>query len=595
MKWPGRILKGLIVVGLLVAGLSWYLLRPETVPNRVILTGGEIITIAGPQVQPQVQPHGQSQGQQAEQIAADQPVEALLIEGGVITQMGSLAALKSSGAPIYDLKGKVLTPGLIEPHTHPIATALLGAVVDISGFSHGSRAEVMQTLRAAADKTALTPWLVAYGWDPVAIADLSAPTLAELDAIAPERPMVVITQMLHEVFVNSAAMQAAGIPLVSQEAAEGIIRDKDGRATGTFRELAAVNAVLGAMPSADPAVIELLVRKTYADYAKAGYTSIGITGAVGKHPDPVGLLRHIGATEAPLRAYLYLMPHQGKELGGTDDFRVIGTKFWMDGSPFTGGAAFAEAYEHSDLTSDRMHLPHGHLGPVSYEAEDFAAKVAVLQAAGHQIAVHAQGERAIDRVLDAFAAAGQINGLHHRLEHNALITQQQIERATALGVSLGFFVDHIYYYGDALPDIVGSRADRYMPVGSAMTARAVTTLHGDHPASPIDPLRTLRTAVERGSVSGQTQTALGQALSRRQGLQAMTLNAARQLGQADLIGSIEVGKRADFTLFNASPLTSDWQDLAVAGTWKEGQPAHTGLSSWLRPGPAWTALKNMMF
>lgn len=584
MKWLGRILKGLILGLLLVTGVTWYLMRPETVPNRLILTGGEIITMVS------------AEGQSA---AAGQPVEAVLVEDGVISQLGALAALKSSGAPVYDLKGKVLAPGLIEPHTHPIATALLGAVVDVSGFTHGSRAGVMQTLKAAADKTALTPWLVAYGWDPVAIADLSAPTLAEMDAIAPERPMVVITQMLHEVFANSAAMQAAGIPLVSDVTSAGIMRDDKGHATGAFRELAAVNAVLEAMPLADPAVIELLVRKTYADYARAGYTSIGITGAVGKHPDPVGLLRRIGATEAPLRAYLYLMPHQGTALGGTDDFRVIGTKFWMDGSPFTGGAAFAEPYQNSDLTNKRMHLPHGHLGPMTHGSKDFFAKVAALQAAGHQIAVHAQGERAINRVLDAFDAAGEsagpVEGLSHRLEHNALITQQQIERARDLGVSLGFFVDHIYYYGDALPDIVGSRADRYMPVGTAMRAGAVTTLHGDHPASPIDPLRTLRTAVERSSASGQTQTAPDQALSRREALRAMTLNAARQLGQADLIGSIEVGKRADFTLFNGNPLSSDWQALSVAATWKDGQPAHTGLSSWLRPGPTWTALKNMLF
>jgi predicted amidohydrolase YtcJ len=513
--------------------------------------------------------------------------------------MGSLAALKSSGAPVHDLQGKVLTPGLIEPHTHPIATALLGAVVDISGFSHGSRAEVMQTLRAAADKTALTPWLVAYGWDPVAIADLSAPTLAELDAIAPERPMVVITQMLHEVFANTAAMKAAGVPLLSDEAVEGIIRDDAGRATGTFRELAAVDAILGAMPTADPAVIELLLRKTYADYARAGYTSIGVTGAVGKHPDPVGLLRHLGATNSPLRTYLYLMPHQAKDqkevLGGSDDFRILGTKFWMDGSPFTGGAAFADAYEHSDLTSERMHLPHGHLGPMTHEAEGFVAKVAQLQAEGHQIAVHGQGERAIDHILDAFEAAGPNTGLPHRLEHNALITRAQIQRAKALGISLGFFVDHIYYYGDALPDIVGSRAGRYMPVAAAMQAGVVTTLHGDHPASPIDPLRTLRVAVERRSVSGQTITAPDQAISRYEALRAITLDAARQLGQEALIGSIVVGKRADFTLFDGNPLSSDWQALSVTGTWKDGQPAHTGLSSWLRPGPAWTALKNMLF
>ncbi|GAA6196026.1 amidohydrolase [Pseudophaeobacter arcticus] len=581
MKWLRRVLKGLLLLGLLAAGLIWYLLRPERVASQLILTGGDILPMA---------------------TAAEAPgPEAILVEDGVITAVGTLAQLQESGAPVHDLAGKVLTPGLIEPHTHPIATALLGAVVDVSGFTHSSRAEVMQTLAQAADGTALTPWLVAYGWDPVAIADLTAPTLAELDAIAPDRPLVVITQMLHEVFANTAAMQAAGIDLVSQDAQDlqagqaGIIRDAAGRATGAFRELEAVNAILGAMPAADPAVIELLVRKEYTTYAKAGYTTIGITGAVGKHPDPVGLLRHIGATAAPLRAYLYLLPHQGKALGGNDDFRVLGTKFWMDGSPFTGGAAFAEAYEHSDLTSERMHIPHGHLGPVNHDPGDFAAKVAALQSAGHQIAVHSQGERAIDEVLDAFEAAGPNPGLPHRLEHNALITAAQMQRAKALGISLGFFVDHIFYYGDALPDIVGDRAERYMPVGTAMRAGVITTLHGDHPASPIGALRTLRTAVDRTSVSGATITAPDQAISRYQALSAMTRQAAQQLGQEALIGTIEVGKRADFTLFNGNPLTADWQGLSVAGTWKDGQPTQTGLGGWLRFGPAFAALKSMLF
>lgn len=572
MKWLARILKRLVVLLGIGAAISWYLLRPDRVPDRLILTGGEIITMTEGALP-----------------------QAVLIEDGVISRIGTLAELQDSGAPIHDLEGKVLTPGLIEPHTHPIATALLGAVVDISGFSHGSRAEVMQTLSAAADGAALTPWLVAYGWDPIAISDLAPPTLAELDSIAPDRPLVVITQMLHEVFANTAAMQAAGIALQSDSHVEGIIRDSEGRATGAFRELEAVNSILGKMPPADPAIVEMLVRKEYAAYARAGYTSIGIAGAVGKHADPVGLLRHIGATDAPIRAYLYLLPHQDQPLGGDDSFRILGTKYWMDGSPFTGGAAFADAYEHSDLTSDRMHIPHGHLGPVNHAPDDFNAVIAELQAAGHQIAVHAQGERAVDRVLDAFEAAGPAAGLSHRMEHNALITSEQIARARDLGVSLGFFVDHIYYYGDALPDIVGARADRYMPVGTAMKSGVVTTLHGDHPASPIDPLRTLRVAVERSSVSGRTITAADQAISRAEALRAMTVNAARQLGQEALIGSIEVGKRADFTLFNGNPVHSDWSDLSVAGTWKQGQPAHVGLTSWLRLAPAWSAVKSMLF
>ena len=575
MRRLGRILRTLLVALLLVAAAVWYFTRPERLPDRVILTGGPIITMA--------------EGEEA-------PPEAVLVEQGRIRALGRLEDLSAGDVEIYDLEGRALVPGLIEPHTHPLATALLGAAVDISGFTHHSRAEVMQSLHDAAKETALTPWLVAYGWDPVALPDLTPPKLAELDAIAPDRPMVIITQMLHEVFANSAAMQAAGVASTSStEDVEGIIRDAQGRATGAFRELQAVNKILSAMPAADPAVIELLLRRTYAHYAGAGYTTIGITGAVGRHPDPVGLLRHVGETQAPLRAYLYLLPHQEGALGGNDDFRILGTKFWMDGSPFTGGAAFAEAYENSELTRDRMHIPHGHFGPLNHEGGDFAAEVARLQAAGHQIAVHAQGERALDRVLDAFEAAGPVPGVNHRIEHNALITEAQMHRARELGLSLGFFVDHIYYYGDALEDIVGERRARYMPVRDALRAGLVTTLHGDHPATPMDPLRSLRVAVERKSRSGQVVTAPDQAISRRQALQAMTLHAARQLGQQALIGSIETGKYADFTLLSADPLTAEWEGLEVIGTWKAGQPVNNGWTGWLRPGPLWTAVRGMIF
>jgi len=576
MRRFGRLLRSLLL-GLAILGVTgWLFLRPETVSPRVILTGGEVLTMSP--------------------TAGARSVEAVLVENGLITAVGALADFSDKDAQIYDLNGRVLTPGLIEPHTHPLATALLGAAVDVSGFTHSSRVEVMQTLRKAADGAALTPWLIAYGWDPVAIADLAPPSLSELDEIAPDRPMVVITQMLHEVFANSAAMAAASVPFQSEQHQEGVIRDENGKATGAFRELNAVNLILGAMPTADPAMVELLLRRQYAVYAKAGYTSIGITGAVGKHEDPVGLLRDVGHDDAPLRSFLYLLSHQKGDIGGTDDFKILGTKFWMDGSPFTGGAAFADAYEDTTLTKDRMHIPHGHLGPLTPIAHDFLAKVSSLQAKGHQIAVHAQGERALDAVLAAFEAAGPApSGVTHRIEHNALITEAQIEKARNLGISLGFFVDHIYFYGDVLPQIVGERAQRYMPVAQAMRSGAVTTLHGDHPASPLDPLRTLRVAVERRSASGETVTAPDQALTREEALRAMTLMAAEQLGQGATLGSIEVGKRADFTLFHGDPLTADWQDLAIAGTWKDGQPVHTGYSGWLRLGPVWSVFKNMLF
>jgi len=561
----------------------WYALRAPTAPERFIMTGGEIVTMDKDWPNP----------------------EAVLVSNGKFSALGALADLQSQApdVTVINLGGHVLTPGLIEPHTHPIATAMLGAVVDVSGFTYSDRASIIARLRKAADAYALTPWLVAFGWDPVAVADLKAPTLAELDAISPKRPMVILTQMMHEAYANSAAIKAAGIALDDEsDTRAGVLRDASGHVTGDFRELAAVHLIMNAIPAPPNEVIELLVRRQYVKYARAGYTTIGIPGAVGRYPDPVGLIQKISdGPDSPLRSYLYLMQDQiGRlPLGGSDNFRVVGTKFWMDGSPFTGGAAVASPYADTSLTRERLGLKPGHVGPLTNDTPAFFNRVAEQHKAGYQIAFHVQGERAITRALEAIARARQRYPeikTHHRLEHNALITKEQIARAVAMNVSLGFFVDHIYYYGDQLPSLFGSeRAARYMPVNWALKAGALVTLHGDHPATPIGPLRTLGTAVSRQSRSGNTVTGRDQAISRKQAFAAMTINAARQLGQADKIGSISPSKLADFTIWSKSPLNSGQAGVAALETWRSGQPVNEKITSWFKFPVVWGAARTMLF
>lgn len=567
-----------------LAGAAAVLLRPASAPDDYILSGGTILTMD----------------------PGMPKVEAIAVSDGIITGRGTLIRMREDhpGSEVIDLDGQTLLPGLIEPHTHPIASALLGAVVDVSGFTYSNRAEIMAALADAGDGLALTPWLIAYGWDPVAVADLAPPSLAELDSIAPERPMIVLTQMMHEAFVNTAALKAAGISMEGEpETHHGVLRDAEGHPTGVLRELDAINAVLGEVPPAADPVVELLLRRQYAAYAKAGYTTVGITGAVGRHADPAGLLKRISGPASPLRSFLYLLPEQLERLplGGDADFSVLGAKFWMDGSPYTGGAASSEPYEDTELTNKRLGIPHRHMAGLALDGDAFASEVLRLHELGYQIAVHAQGERAIEAALSAIAAAQTTMprpGLHHRIEHNALITRDQIRRAGELGVSLGFFIDHIYYYGDALPQLFGpERADRYMPMGWAVEEGVVTTLHGDHPATPLGALRSLRSATTRLSRSGDTLTAAAQAIPIEAALVAMTRDAAEQLGQDAQIGSLEVGKFADFTVFSGDPTLVEPEHLAelqVTQTWRNGQPVNTGISSWLKPGLVVAALWSMV-
>jgi predicted amidohydrolase YtcJ len=139
----------------------------------------------------------------------------------------------------------------------------------------------------------------------------------------------------------------------------------------------------------------------------------------------------------PVRSVVYGLPTQ-LDLDAKPDtnhdtrFELRGVKFWMDGSPYTGGAAFAEPYEDTELTRDQLHLPPGHLGPLNYELGEFTEVFGRFHRAGYHVAVHTQGERSVQLVLDAAETVLKANPWddhRHRLEHNALITTEQIQRA----------------------------------------------------------------------------------------------------------------------------------------------------------------------
>ncbi|MFQ5477271.1 MAG: amidohydrolase [Candidatus Binatia bacterium] len=552
----------------------WWLSPPDF-PREVVFRGGEILSM---------------------NTSAPDP-EALLIRDGRIIAVGSereVSAVVGESMEYFDLQGTTLMPGLIEPHTHPIAAALTGAVLDVSGITHSSRTEVMTTLREAAEGFSLRDWILAFGWDPVMVADLDPPTLAELDEIAPDRPMLVLTQMMHDAYANSAALAAAGIDGGTPDPPGGeFVRDEAGKLTGTVRETSAIDRLVDALPPPPARSIDLLLSLQYGKYARAGYTTIGVLGPVGRSADPIALMQRLAEDPGvPLRTVIYALPAQlsggAYEPGhGNDRFRIRGVKFWIDGSPFAGGAALAEPYEDTWLTRERLHLGSGHMGTLNYEANEFELQFAKYHRAGFQIATHVQGERAVDLVLAAAKKAQQDylrKDARHRLEHNALITQAQLVRAKALGMTTSFFVDHIYFYGKQLPNLVGpDRTKRYMPLGTAARAGHRVTIHTDNPATPIAPFRALRTAVLRQPRDGGEPIALAERLDVETALRGMTIEAAWQLGAEDEIGSLEPGKRADLVRLSANPMTTEPErltEIEVLGTWVEGRPVDARTWTW---------------
>ena len=563
-------LVSLAIIGIAALLLRWF--APEEAPDELVFVGGEIVTMAEPLV-----------------------VEAMWIKNGRIEQLGDADEVRAAAGPevrVVDLDGATLMPGFIEPHTHPLATALLGSAIDVSGFAYDSRAEIMEALREAMDGFLPQPWILAFGWDPIMVHGLEPPTLDELDALSPDKPLVILTQAMHEAFANSAALRESGITRDTPDPPGASFgRDKSGELTGVVLEVNAINYLLRALPVLPPALTELILRWKLADYAREGFTTIGVLGAVGRAEDPIGLLRRLADdSRVPVRSIVYGLPEQ-LDLDSKPDarhdsrFEIRGVKFWMDGSPYTGGAAFADPYEDTELTREGMHLAPGHMGPLNYETEAFTEELRRFHRAGYHVAVHTQGERAIQVVLDAAATVLEERPWpdhRHRLEHNALITAEQIQQAKALGLELSFFPDHIYYYGDRLAEIVGDRVDRYMPAAMAFREGHRATIHSDNPMTPIEPLRVMRTAILRIPRNGGAALGSAERLSIDQALRAMTTNAAWQLGVEDHRGSLETGKAADLVLLTRNPFDTPPEELAgieVLGTWIDGQPVDTRKAS----------------
>lgn len=218
-------------------------------------------------------------------------------------------------------------------------------------------------------------------------------------------------------------------------------------------------------------------------------------------------------------------------------------------------------------------------------AEELAASVLQFHQAGWQIAVHGNGDAAIDDILDAVEAAQTASPRSDArtiLIHAQMARDDQLDRMTAIDVTPSFFSLHTYYWGDRHRDIFmgPERAARMSPAASAIQRGLRFSIHTDTPVVPMDPLRLMWSAVNRISTSGAV---LGEAqrISPEQALRAVTIDSAWQLFLSEDRGSIEVGKLADFAVLSDNPLNrpETIADIEVLQTWLGAELVYDGPSS----------------
>jgi predicted amidohydrolase YtcJ len=524
-------------------------------------------------------------------VADAQPsAEAVAMAEGHIVAVGSVGEVmthRTTATEVVDLGGDTLVPGLVEPHTHPDLCAQMYSWIDVSGFTHPRVEDVEAALRRAVHTAEPGQWLFAFGLDFMLTSELGTWGRDRLDAMAPANPLVVMIQSMHTLFVNSAALAAAGVDESTPDPAGGgrYVRDASGRLTGKIEEQSAMGPfVVHGLP--DPEEVTDLLLAQERRYAEVGITTIGVAGTfLGARQLEVlaEVARRDGAAH---RVVTYLRhddvagtswtPGAGDEAGR---FRVAGVKLWYDGSPYTGTMLLDEPYLETDLCCCTLGIGQGTNGRANFDPDELTEVLSELAAGGWQVLTHAQGDRACREIVDLYEdVLGVARPEDHRwrLEHCALIADDELRRTAALGVSPSFHVDHVRYYGPELRDeIIGpERAVGLMPVRSAIDHGHRVSLHADSPMYPPGPLRLAGTAASRRTRQGDT-IADHQAISTAEALRAVTIDAAWQLRMDDEIGSIEVGKRADFTVVDQNPLRAapaDLEHIEVTRTWLDGRP-----------------------
>jgi predicted amidohydrolase YtcJ len=194
---------------------------------------------------------------------------------------------------------------------------------------------------------------------------------------------------------------------------------------------------------------------------------------------------------------------------------------------------------------------------------------------GWQIATHVQGDKTIDAVLDIYEKVlpKYPNAVRpFRLEHCGVMRDDQVARTHAMGVVCSFFVPHVFHWGDAISEgLLGP--ERYMPAGSATRQGMRVSYHSDAPMTEPNPLLSIQTAVTRLTESGKILGA-HQRVSVDEALRAMTIDAAYHIGMEQDIGSLEIGKLADFAILGSDPRQVPPESLAtipVNGTWMNGR------------------------
>ena len=477
--------------------------------------------------------------------------QAVAIADGRLLAVGSndeVRGLATGRTKKLDLEGRTVVPGFIDAHAHPASSGR--DHLRMVACDSDSIEAIQAALRHRVEQTPPDQWVLGFLYD-----DGKTPhplTRAELDAVSADRPVLVHHRGGHTVFVNSRALELAGVSQSTPDPAGGRFeRDSSGRLNGHVADQAT-------------GVFEKLIHLNYSrdDYREGvrligkmmtgrGVTSVGDADASTDDLQAYQDARDAGELSIRVNCLMAVqaldrMMAAGIHTGFGDEWVRIGAvKQYADGSISERTARLSEPYDGRP----------GDYGLLVGSKEELYENGRKAHAAGWQLATHANGDVAIDEVLSVYEhLQTEIprRDPRFRIEHCTLVTPSLVERMRALGVIPIPFSCYVYFHGDVMHFYGDERLGRMFAMRSLLDAGLRPPDSSDYTASPCAPMMWLQSQVTRTDPRGHTWGA-NQRITVEEAIRCGTLHGAYASYEENIKGSIEPGKLADLVVLAKDP------------------------------------------